>query len=92
VVDGEHLSTWSIRGERLAELSAQLEQQPGVDQTVVFGSALHVTGRDAAALEKSVTRVALAAGLDATPIETGIEDVFIHLMNESGAADRLRAP
>jgi ABC-2 type transport system ATP-binding protein len=92
VVGGQHLSTWSIRGEHLSELSAQLENQPGVDQTVVFGSALHATGRDAAALEKSVTRAALAAGLDATPIETGIEDVFIHLMNESGAAERLRAP
>jgi ABC-2 type transport system ATP-binding protein len=92
VVGGQHLSTWSIRGEHLAKLSAQLENQPGVDQTVVFGSALHVTGRDAAALEKSVTQAALAAGLDAAPIETGIEDVFIHLMNESGAAERLRAP
>src|SRR5580698_1152780 len=92
VVGGQHLTTWSIRGEHLSELSAQLENQPGVDQTVVFGSALHATGRDAAALEKSVTRVALAAGLDATPIETGIEDVFIHLMKESGAAERLRAP
>ena len=92
VVAGQHLSTWSIRGEHLAELSAQLEHQPGVDQTVVFGSSLHVTGRDGAALEKSVTQAAFAAGLDATPIETGIEDVFIHLMNESGAAQRLRAP
>jgi ABC-2 type transport system ATP-binding protein len=91
-VAGQRLSTWSIRGEHLAELSAQLEKQPGVDQTVAFGSALHVTGRDAAALEKSVTQAALTAGLDATPIETGIEDVFIHLMNESGATERLRAP
>ena len=92
VVSGQHLTTWSIRGEHLALLATQLEHQPGVDQTVVFGSALHVTGRDAAALERSVTRAASAAGLDATPIETGIEDVFIHLMNESGATERLRAP
>jgi ABC-2 type transport system ATP-binding protein len=92
VVAGQHLSTWSIRGGQLAELAAQLEHQPGVDQTVMFGSALHATGRDAAALEKSVTQVAQAAALDVTPIETGIEDVFIHLMNESGAARRLRTP
>jgi ABC-2 type transport system ATP-binding protein len=91
VVASQHLTTWSIRGEHLAELAAQLEHQPGVDQTVVFGAALHATGRDAAALEKSVTRAARAAGLDATPIETGIEDVFIHLMNESdGATERPR--
>ncbi len=91
VVESQHLSTWSIHGERLAELSEQLHGQPGVDQTVVFGGALHVTGRDAAALQESVQRAARAAGLAAQPIDTGIEDVFIHLMNESGAAQRLRA-
>ena len=91
VVRSQNLSTWSIHGERLAELSEQLQGQPGVDQTVVFGSALHVTGRDAAGLQKSVTAAAGAAHLKAERVDTGVEDVFIHLMNESGAAQRQRS-
>ncbi len=83
VVASQGLNTWSIHGEHLAELSDQLQGKPGVDQTVVFGSSLHATGRDAAALRASVTEAAKAAGLQAEPIDTGIEDVFIHLMNTS---------
>jgi ABC-2 type transport system ATP-binding protein len=91
VIESQHLTTWLIRGDRLAELSEQLRGKPGVDQTVVFGGALHVTGREREALAESVKRAAQHAGLEAQPIETGIEDVFIHLMSESGAAQRLRA-
>ena len=88
VVQSQHLSTWSIHGEHLAELADQLQGQPGVDQTVVFGSALHVTGLDAAALEATVTQAARAAGLRAEHFDTGVEDVFIYLMNKSVAAER----
>jgi ABC-2 type transport system ATP-binding protein len=86
VVRGQRLSTWSIQGEHLAQLADRLQGQPGVDQTVVFGSSLHVTGHDAAALERSVTQAARAAGLHAEHHETGIEDVFIYLMNKSLAS------
>jgi len=87
VVQSQHLSTWSIHGEHLSELAGQLEGQPGVDQTVVFGSSLHATGHDAAALERTVTEAARAAGLEAAPVDTEIEDVFIYLMNKSGTTE-----
>lgn len=87
VVRSQHLSTWSIHGEHLAELADRLQGQPGVDQTVVFGSSLHATGHDATALEASVMQAARAAGLRAEPFDTGIEDVFIYLMNKSGATE-----
>jgi ABC-2 type transport system ATP-binding protein len=83
VVASQHLSTWSIHGEHLAELSQQLQGKPGVDQTVVFGSSIHAIGHDATALQKSVTEAAKAAGLSAEPIDTGIEDVFIYLMSKA---------
>ena len=86
VVSSQHLTTWAIEGDHLAEFSHQLQGKPGVDQTVVFGSALHVTGQDAAALERTVSEAARAAGLKAEPITTGIEDVFIYLMSKSTAA------
>ncbi|HYC08830.1 MAG TPA: ABC transporter ATP-binding protein [Steroidobacteraceae bacterium] len=84
VVGSQHLSTWSIHGEHLAELAQRLHGSPGVDQTVVFGSSLHAIGHDAPALRSAVTEAADAAGLRAEPIDTGIEDVFIYLMNKSG--------
>src|SRR6185437_1388019 len=40
VIDSQNLATWSISGEHLTELSEQLRGTEGVDQTVVFGSAL----------------------------------------------------
>ena len=89
LVHSQRLATWSIQGEHLAELADRLQGQPGVDQTVVFGSSLHVTGQDAAALERAVTSAARTAGLQATLIDTGIEDVFIYLMNKSGTTEPL---
>jgi len=91
VVGSQHLTTWSIDGEHLAELATQLEGESGVDQTVVFGSSLHVTGHDGAALEQSVTQASRAAGLRAQRIETGIEDVFIYLMNKSLSSEERAA-
>jgi ABC-2 type transport system ATP-binding protein len=87
VVASQELSTWTIHGEHLSDLSEQLRTAPGVDQTVVFGASLHATGRDAAQLERSVTTAAAAAGLKAEHIETGLEDVFIYLMNQARPAD-----
>jgi len=83
VVASQHLSTWTIHGEHLAEVSQRLRGRPGVDQTVVFGSSLHAIGHDGAALERSVSTEAAAAGLRAERIDTGIEDVFVYLMSKT---------
>ena len=42
--------TYTVTGEGLAELSAELEKTPGVDMVAPFGTSLHVSGRDHAAL------------------------------------------
>jgi ABC-2 type transport system ATP-binding protein len=83
VVASQRLSTWNIQGEHLTEVSERLRATSGVDQTVMFGASLHATGHDAAKLEQAVTAVARAAGLKAEHVETGLEDVFIYLMNQS---------
>ncbi|MGO4152834.1 ABC transporter ATP-binding protein [Cupriavidus sp. YAF13] len=88
VVASQKLVTWSVQGEQLSALSDQLKGAPGVEQTVVFGSALHVTGHDAPALEATLRRVA-GPQHRIEPIETSLEDVFIHMM--SGADDNMRA-
>lgn len=83
VVAGQDLSSWTIHGDHLAGVSQRLRGQPGVDQIVAFGSALHVTGKDAHALAQSVARVAREAGLRFERIDTSLEDVFIYLMNRA---------
>ena len=83
VIDSQDLATWSIQGEHLSELSEKLRAMPGVDQTVVFSSALHASGRDHAALERALRQATAGTQLRLQPIETGLEDVFIYLMSHS---------
>ena len=81
IVAGQELSTWAIHGENLAGLAESLRGRPGVEQTVAFGSSVHVSGRDGGALERTLR--AAADGRRIERIETGLEDVFIYLMNRS---------
>ncbi|CAE6734517.1 ABC transporter ATP-binding protein [Paraburkholderia haematera] len=90
IIESQDLATWSIYGERLSTLSEQLRATPGVDQTVVFGSSLHVSGRDHAALETAIRQATAGTALRIEPISTGLEDVFIYLMSHS--EDNFGAP
>jgi ABC-2 type transport system ATP-binding protein len=90
IIESQNLATWTIYGEHLSKLTEQLRKTPGVDQTVVFGSALHVSGSDHAALEAAVKQATEGTALRAERIETGLEDVFIFLMAHS--TDNYGAP
>jgi ABC-2 type transport system ATP-binding protein len=79
IIESQNLSTWEVEGDDLAEIARQLRGQPGVEQVAAFGSALHVTGRDAEKLEATVRRVTAGTACRALPAQTGLEDVFIHL-------------
>jgi len=83
IIATQNLETWAIHGDQLTALSTQLRALPGVDQTVVFGSALHVSGRDHAALAAAVKSVTQGKPLHAERIDTGLEDVFIGLMRSA---------
>jgi ABC-2 type transport system ATP-binding protein len=85
VVAQAHLTTWSVRGPRLSELAEQLRDQPGVQQAVVFGTTLHVSGDDVAALEQAIAPFHTPE-YEWRPIEPGLEDVFIHLMDQAPRA------
>jgi len=90
IIESQNLATWTIYGEHLSKLTEQLRKTPGVDQTLVFGSALHVSGSDHAALEAAVKQGTEGTALRAERIETGLEDVFISLMAHS--TDNYGAP
>ena len=84
IIGAQKLSTWEVSGDDdLTAIAGRLRGQPGVDQIAAFGSALHVTGRDAAALEAAARRATEGTRCRAAPAKTGLEDVFIHLTEQA---------
>src|SRR5205823_8932566 len=82
VIGNERLTTWSVSGEDLAKLTEQLRQRPGAEQTVAFGNMWHVSGGDAALLERAIAPFRTDQ-YEWHQVESGLEDVFIHLMDKS---------
>lgn len=82
------LKTWRIEGRDLHPIYGRLKRTPGVEQVARFGSALHVSGRDAEALERAVAPLRGQAGLEVVPAKTGLEEAFIYLMG--GAEDNFK--
>ena len=73
------LTTWEVAGENLPALADKIRGLPGVEQVVAFGMTLHVSGRDAERLRASLAPFQTNAQRW-TKIESGLEDVFISLM------------
>jgi ABC-2 type transport system ATP-binding protein len=80
VTDSLALCSWAVHGDNLVALADRLRGQPGVQQTVAFGSALHVSGTDAQALRTTLSAFAAQPGLHIESIPTSLEDAFIYLM------------
>ena len=83
VVAAQHLSTWAVLGGNLSALSETLRGQPGVEQTVLFGARLHVSGKDGAALERTLQAFTTGTAWRMEKVETGLEEVFIYLMRHA---------
>ncbi|WP_447983324.1 ABC transporter ATP-binding protein [Nitrospira sp. Nam74] len=83
VIAAEGLSTWSVFGGPLSEIAERLQGEVGIDQMAAFGAVLHVTGKDSTALEATLRQVTAGTGYRIARAETGLEDVFIHLMKRS---------
>jgi len=85
IVAAAHLSTWVVTGAGLDELSSELKRQPGVDMVARFGAALHVSGRDEAAMARVARRYGAQGAHLWKRDEPSLEDVFIDLMTRAGA-------
>ena len=82
VVRNAGLTTWEVTGPNLWDLAEQLRGLPGVEQVVAFGNTLHVSGRAADRLRASLEPW-LQGQTRGRPVESGLEDVFISLMESA---------
>ena len=83
VIAQSELVTYTVNGEGLVPLAQKLEALPGVDMVAPFGNSLHVSGRNAQALEAAIVPFRIEAGLQWQRSEPSLEDVFIDMMNRS---------
>ena len=83
VIAKSALSTWTVSGDHLAALSADLAGKPGIDMVAPFGTSLHVSGRDEAALDATIAPWRAHPELHWQHGAPSLEDVFIELMGRS---------
>jgi ABC-2 type transport system ATP-binding protein len=76
------LTTWAVSGPNVHALAERLRGLPGVTQAVAFGTKLHVSGGDEAALERAIAPFR-AEPYEWRRVDSGLEDAFIHLMDDS---------
>jgi ABC-2 type transport system ATP-binding protein len=88
VIASSHLTTYTVSGDGLTHLARELEKRPGVSMVAPFGTSLHVSGRDPAALEAAIAPYRNDPSLTWELSEPSLEDVFIELMTR--AQDKLQ--
>ena len=85
VIEKSHLTTYTVSGPDLTQLAAELAERDGVTMVAPFGSSLHVSGRDAQALEAAIAPYRADPALDWRHSVSSLEDVFIDLMSGPSA-------
>ncbi|GAB1715691.1 MAG: ABC transporter related protein [Nitrobacter sp.] len=83
VIAKSALTTYTVTGGDINELSAELAGKPGIDMVAPFGTSLHVSGRDKAALEATIAPYRGRGDMHWQQSEPSLEDVFIELMSRS---------
>ena len=73
-----------VLGDNLDALAVHFRAAPGVELVARFGTELHVCAMSEAALDRACAGAATAPGFLASPIEAGLEEIFIHLMAGAG--------
>ena len=86
VIAQAHLVTYTVSApdtQILTKLGDELADRPGVDMVAPFGSSLHVSGRDQAALDAAIAPYRERPDLTWARSDATLEDVFIDLMSRA---------
>jgi ABC-2 type transport system ATP-binding protein len=83
VIANSRLVTYTVTGEGSDKLAGELDGKAGVDMVAPFGNSLHVSGRDAAALDEAIAPYRTDPALKWSRSEPSLEDVFIELMGRA---------
>ena len=83
VIANAQLATYIVTGPGLADLTEHLRVLPGIDMVAPFGTALHVSGRDAERLAAATQDLREHGPQVWTPGHASLEDVFIDLMSRT---------
>ncbi len=73
------LVSFNVQGSDLA-LGERLKALPGIEQVVAMGHVYSVSGADGERIKQSLSAI---EGLHYEPVETGLEQVFIQLMDRT---------
>lgn len=76
------LVTWRVVGPDLGTLTQRLQNLDGIDQIARFGTALHISGKDAGRLDATVASVQKNNDQTWTRQAAGLEEIFIYLMDK----------
>ena len=77
VIRQSNVATFVVSGEGLAPLAAELATVSGIDVVAPFGTSLHVSGHDAAALEGATERYRATSRQTWSQVTPSLEDVLI---------------
>lgn len=80
IIARQRLQTWQVRGKNIHQLENTLRCKPGIQYLTRLGNVLHVTGGEGDVTEQTLR--AYGKHYQFTLVETGLEDIFSHLLNK----------
>lgn len=83
IVAAQHLTTWEVSGENVHDHTEALRLIPGADQVTTYGTALHVSGKDAGKLGAAIAEYGKSHALWVGHGAPSLEDAFVHLMRNA---------
>lgn len=83
VIKETHLKTWEISGQVTTSLLQETRSIPGVTQSALFGSLIHVCGYDKKQIEQGLKHLGKKHAIKWAEINSTLEDAFISLVNKS---------
>lgn len=85
IIHQTNLTTYAVSGEDILALRPQLEKLPGVNQVVVMGNELRVSGMNKQLLDQVVVKF---PAYKWQLVATNLEEVFIHLVAKESQTEK----